>query len=117
MVVEDEPSVRRFTSSLLKRLGYEVLTCEDGEQAIRAATEHSGRIHLLLTDVVMPGLQGPELAERLLELRPEMSVLFVSGYAEPERLLNLNLNRKRGFLQKPFTSEDLARLVRNLLEG
>jgi len=117
MVVEDEPSVRRFTSSLLKRLGYEVLTCEDGEQAIRAATEHSGRIHLLLTDVVMPGLQGPELAERLLELRPEMSVLFVSGYAEPERLLNLNLNRKRGFLQKPFTSEDLARLVRSLLEG
>ena len=117
LIVEDEPSVRRFTSSLLKRLGYEVLSCNDGDQAIQVATEHSGRIHLLLTDVVMPGLQGPELAATLLDLRPDMSVLFVSGYAEPERLLNLNLNQKRGFLQKPFTSEHLSRLVRSLLEA
>lgn len=116
LVVEDEPSVRRFTSSLLERLGYKVLSCESGEHALALAKDYSEAIDLLLTDVVMPGLQGPELATSLLELRPETRVLFVSGYAEPERLLDLSLTETRAFLQKPFSMEVLARQVRVLLD-
>jgi signal transduction histidine kinase/CheY-like chemotaxis protein len=117
LVVEDEPSVRRFISGLLGRLGYHVLTCENGEQALELARDYSGPIDLLLTDVVMPGLQGPELAASLLEFRPETYVLFVSGYAEPERLLNLSLSETRSFLQKPFSTEALSRQVRALLDA
>lgn len=116
LVVEDEPAVRRFTSALLERLGYQVLTCETGEQALQVAEEYSGPIDLLLTDVVMPGVQGPELAAGLLELRPETYVLFVSGYAEPERLLDLSLTETRAFLQKPFSMDTLAQQVRVLLD-
>ncbi len=65
----------------------------------------------------MPGLQGPELAASLLEFRPETYVLFVSGYAEPERLLNLSLSETRSFLQKPFSTEALSRQVRALLDA
>jgi len=117
LVVEDEPSVRRFTTSLLERIGYHVISCESGEQALELSKDYSGPIDLLLTDVVMPGLQGPELAKDLLESRPETCVLFVSGYAEPERLLELSLTETRAFMPKPFSIDALAQQVRSLLDG
>jgi signal transduction histidine kinase/ActR/RegA family two-component response regulator len=117
LVVEDEPSVRRFTTSLLERIGYHVISCESGEQALELAMDYSGPIDLLLTDVVMPGLQGPELANDLLESRPEACVLFVSGYAEPERLLELSLTETRAFMPKPFSTDALAQQVRSLLDA
>ena len=116
LVVEDEPSVRRFTSTLVERLGYQVLSCDCGEQAIELAKGYPGPIDLLIADVVMPGIQGPELANVLLELRPEICVLFVSGYTEPERLLDLGLTETRAFVQKPFSTEALARQIRALLD-
>jgi len=117
LVVEDETPVRRFTTSLLERIGYQVISCESGEQGVELAKDYSGRIDLLLTDVVMPGLQGPELASELLESRPEACVLFVSGYAEPERLLELSLTETRAFMPKPFSIDALAQQVRSLLDG
>ena len=117
LVVEDEPSVRRFTTSLLERIGYHVISCESGEQALELSKDYSGPIDLLLTDVVMPGLQGPELAKDLLKSRPETCVLFVSGYAEPERLLELSLTETRAFMPKPFSIDALAQQVRSLLDG
>ena len=116
LVVEDEPAVRRVTSGLLENKGYYVLIAESGEQALEVAENHTGSVDLVLTDVVMPGLQGPELASSLLELHPGAAVLFVSGYTDPERLVDLDLNECRSFLQKPFSSEALEREVRNLLE-
>jgi signal transduction histidine kinase len=116
LVVEDEAAVRRFTSALLERRGYHVLVAASGEEALRLAENHQGKIDLLLTDVVMPGLQGPELASALLEMRPDTCVLYVSGYADPERLLQLELDESRAFLQKPFSVDRLSRQVRDLLE-
>ncbi len=116
LVVEDDPGVRRVTSRLLKNQGYIVLIAESGEQALEIAENHSGSVDLLLTDVVMPGLQGPELASSLLRLYPGATVLFVSGYTDPERFVDLNLNERRAFLQKPFTRETLEREVSALLK-
>jgi signal transduction histidine kinase len=116
LVVEDEPAVRRVTSGLLQKRGYTVLIAESGEQAVEVAKNYSGSVDLLLTDVVMPGLQGPELASSLLELHPGAAVLFVSGYTDPERFVDLDLNERRSFLPKPFSREALEREVRNLLK-
>jgi DNA-binding NtrC family response regulator len=96
--------------------GYIVLIAESGEQALEIAENHSGSVDLLLTDVAMPGLQGPELASSLLRLHPGAIVLFVSGYPDPERFVDLNLNERRAFLQKPFTRETLEREVSALLK-
>jgi DNA-binding NtrC family response regulator len=117
LLVEDEEAVRRFTSTLLERLGYNVITFQTGEQALEFIKDYTEPIDLLVTDVVMPGLQGPELATCLLDLRPETLVLFVSGYTEPERLLSLSLSETRAFLQKPFSMDSLARQVRGLLDA
>lgn len=117
LVVEDEPSVRRFTSSLLERLGYDVVACATGKDALDVVRAGLGPLHLLVTDVVMPGLQGPELASALLEIRPETPVLFVSGYTAPNRLRNLQLSGTRSFLQKPFSTVELAKHVRGLIDG
>ena len=116
LVVEDDPAVRRVTSGLLKSMGYDVLVADGGVKALEIAQNHSGSVDLFLTDVVMPGLQGPELVSSLLELYPDTAVLFVSGYTDPERLVDLNLNDRRTFLQKPFTYEALEHELLTLLE-
>jgi signal transduction histidine kinase len=116
LVIEDDPAVRRVTSGLLRNKGYNVLVADGGAQALEIAQNHSGGFDLFLTDVVMPGLQGPELISSLLELYPDTAVLFVSGYTDPERFVDLNLNDRRTFLQKPFSSEALERELRTLLK-
>ena len=107
LIIEDDPAVRRVTSGLLKNKGYNVLVADGGAQALEIAQNHSGSFDLFLTDVVMPGLQGPELVSSLLELYPDTAVLFVSGYIDPDRFVDLNLNDRRSFLQKPFSNEAL----------
>ena len=115
LVVEDEEAVRQFTETLLVELGYRVLTAENGEHALRVSQEYGGKIDLLLSDVVMPGIQGPQLARELLVMRPGMPILYVSGYTDPKILADLHLEERMSFLQKPFTRDALQEKIRDLL--
>ncbi|HEX8938778.1 MAG TPA: PAS domain S-box protein [Candidatus Limnocylindrales bacterium] len=115
LLVEDEDGVRELARIVLERQGYEVLAAADATGALELAAAHSGRIQLLVTDVVMPGLSGPELAARLRALRPEATVLFLSGYTEEVAGRGVHLAEGGGFLAKPFTPEALARKVREVL--
>jgi two-component system cell cycle sensor histidine kinase/response regulator CckA len=115
LLVEDEASVRQASRQFLTRSGYTVLEASDGEDGLRASREHGGPIHLMITDVVMPRMGGPQLAERLADERPDMKVLFVSGYAENTVLQHGKIDVTTRFLQKPFSSKALARKVREVL--
>src|SRR5437763_892277 len=117
LVVEDAASVRMVTRQVLERYGYAVLEAPNGETALRLAAKHHGRIHLLLTDVVMPGLSGRQLAEQLAQLRPDMKVLYASGYADQAIVHHGILESGIAYLQKPFTPETLARSGRQVLES
>ena len=117
LLVEDEASVRQASGQFLTRSGYTVLEAVDGEDALRASREYVGRIDLMITDVVMPRMGGPRLAERLAQERGEMKVLFVSGYAESTVLKHGKVGVTTRFLQKPFSLNDLARKVREVLQS
>jgi two-component system cell cycle sensor histidine kinase/response regulator CckA len=113
--VEDEPAVRALVQEMLQSRGYTLLVARHGEEALRLAEEHQGRINLLLTDVVMPGMTGPDLFQRLEQTHPAMKVLFVSGYASTARLHHDVLSPQYPFLQKPFTPQSLAHKIREVL--
>ena len=117
LVVEDAASVRMVTRQVLERFGYTVLEAPNGETALRLAAKHHGPIHLLLTDVVMPGLSGRQLAGQLAELRPDMKVLYASGYADHAIVHHGILESGIAYLQKPFTPETLGRRVRQVLDS
>jgi signal transduction histidine kinase len=114
LVVEDEEKVRNLVSVVLKDQGYTVLESRDAEEAARLCREYAGPLHLLLTDVVMPGMSGPELALQLCPLRPEMKVLYMSGYAD-SAIARHRLAKDTPFLQKPFLPDALSRKIRDLL--
>ena len=117
LVVEDEAQVRTLECGLLKARGYTVLDADNGEAAIRICQEYSGPIHLLVTDLIMPHMNGRELARQVVTIRPSVKVLYVSGYPD-DTLVTAGLARsKEPFLQKPFASDALLRIVRNLLDG
>jgi len=115
LVVEDEAAVRRLTSRVLETLGYNVLVASSGEEALQLSGTHAGRIHLLMTDVVMPGMSGRELAERLSGERTDMKALYVSGYTDDAIVHHGVLRDELPFLQKPFTPNRLAERVREVL--
>jgi two-component system, cell cycle sensor histidine kinase and response regulator CckA len=116
LLVEDETEVRELAREALRRGGYAVLEARDGESALRLAENYGGTIHLLLSDVVMPNLGGPELAARLLELRPQLKVLYMSGYSEFISSGHGEIGPLTYFLQKPFSLESLGRKVREVLD-
>ena len=116
LLTEDEDSVRVVATAALERRGYRVLAAADGDSAIAISRAFPGRIDLLVTDVVMPGMNGRQLAEQLEMMRPSMRVLFVSGYTDDAVLLKGVSLDARTFLQKPFTSLELARRVRAVLD-
>ncbi len=116
LLVENEHPVRRLAREFLEKNGYRVLEAADGEDALRLAQEYRGTIHLLLTDVVMPGMNGPELAKRLTAQRPEMKILYTSGFTESTVIRRVVNNQTASFLQKPFSQEDLTRRVRTVLD-
>jgi two-component system, cell cycle sensor histidine kinase and response regulator CckA len=115
LLVEDEEAVRRLACSILKANGYTVLEARHCEDALTIATAHQGSISLLVTDVVMPQMSGRELAEQLIELRPEIKVLYISGYTDDAIVRTGVLNSGFAFLQKPFNPEAFARKVREAL--
>jgi CheY-like chemotaxis protein len=116
LLAEDEPMVRDLAIRVLEGLGYRVLVGKDGSEALAIADGLRERIHLLLTDVVMPGLSGPELAQRLTAERPGLAVLYVSGYAPDTAALAEALRSGAAFLPKPYNPADLAREVRATLD-
>ena len=117
LVVEDSDSLQRLVNHVLVKQGYTVLLASDGEQALKVSADHPGPIHLLLTDVVMPRMGGPELATHLLKTRPDTRVLYTSGYIEQAGLDAVTREGALAFLAKPFTPGELARRVREALES
>jgi PAS domain S-box-containing protein len=116
LLVEDEPSVRRLARLALEGRGYKVLGAEDGLTALSLAERHRGPIDLLITDLVMPGMSGRELADLLHGHRPGLRVIFMSGYVEHAELRTALVRGGGAFLQKPFSMVDLAAKVREVLE-
>jgi len=115
LLVEDDDAVRALTRFTLQQCGYTVLEASHGEEAIRVATHYREPIHLLVTDVVMPGMGGRILAERLLSHHPEMKVLYLSGYTDDAVVRHGILHEEVNFLQKPFSPSALAHQVREVL--
>jgi hypothetical protein len=116
LLVEDEDAVRALAREVLRRHGYIVLEARHGVDALRVAERHPDAIHLMVTDVVMPHMSGREVAERLSTVRPNMKVLFMSGYSD-HALMHRELAPGSAFLQKPFTPEVFARKVRDVLDS
>jgi PAS domain S-box-containing protein len=117
LLVEDEESVRELVRLTLVSRGYKVLEAENGECGLQLADSFKERIDILITDVVMPGIGGRELAKKLLELRPGISVLFLSGYTEDSVITPGAPAGATAFLQKPFTLQNLAKKVREVLRA
>lgn len=116
LLVEDEPSVRQLACSILRTHGYTVLTAGNAEEALAQASRHFEGIRLLITDIVMPGTNGHELASRLSAQRSDLRVVFMSGYSEHAILERILAEPGAAFLQKPFTPAQLLRTVRDVLD-
>jgi two-component system cell cycle sensor histidine kinase/response regulator CckA len=117
LVVEDDPSVRGLVQEALRLSGYEVLVARHGIEALLTGAKHPGTIHLLLTDVAMPQMSGPEVAEKLTVVRPEIKILYMSGYPDHPVFEQGGIKRDTAFLQKPFTPNLLTQKVREVLDG
>jgi DNA-binding response OmpR family regulator len=117
LIVENEAAIRNLLQMALQKNGYRVLTAESGREALDLVNAHSGPIHLLITDVMMPDIDGPELVRRLSTLRPDTRTLFMSGYMDDalgeQGALPSNVN----FIQKPFSPRTIAQRVREILDG
>ena len=116
LLVEDEDAVRSLACRILQKQGYRVLAAEHGRAAMEIATHEGGHIHLVLTDIVMPGLNGRGLVEKLTGIRPTIKSLYMSGYTDDDIVRRGFVEPSKSFLQKPFTSEALIQTVRKVLD-
>ncbi len=117
LLVEDEEFVRNVTREVLQGAGYTVLEASDAESGVRLFRENAGRVDLLLTDVVMPGMDGRELARQLVEHEPNLKAIFMSGYTENAIVRQGFTDARVAYLQKPFTLDTLTRKVRDVLDS
>jgi len=117
LLVEDEIAVRELFRKGLERRGYKVLAAVTPDEALEASRGYACPIHLLLTDVVMPGMGGLELASRVVALRPKIRVLYMSGYTDEAVVRDGLVADDVDFLQKPFTLEELASKIRSVLDA
>jgi len=117
LLVEDDAMVRRLAEATLERQGYRVLAAPSGGDALRLAAGRNGSIDLVITDVVMPGMPGPELAQRLEASHPGLRVLYMSGYADDTMARHGISEERVNFLAKPFSPDELARRVREVLDA
>ncbi len=117
LLIEDEPAVRGLVHETLRLHGYTVLEARHGIEALLTSAKYVGPIHLLLTDVVMPQMSGPEVAEKILTVRSGIKVLYMSGYPDHPVFDKGSVNRQTGFLPKPFSPHVLAQKVREVLDG
>jgi len=115
LVVEDSELLRDLIFETLETMGYTALLAQDGHQAIRICTQFSGTIDLLLTDVMMPKMKGPEVMRRVKHIRPDIGVLFMSGYTNDVTLRHGISNADVSFIQKPFSSTELTHKLREAL--
>ena len=116
LLAEDEPSVRGLAARVLRNQGYKILEAVNGSEALQIASKHKEQIHLLLTDIVMPQIGGKELYDQLKHLRPNLKVLFTSGYTENAIVHQGDLPHGVAFLQKPFSPIFLTHKVREILD-
>jgi CheY-like chemotaxis protein len=116
LIVEDDKEVRKIAVRILENQGYKVLEASQGSEALSLCKEHRKPIHLMLVDVVMPGLDGRELAERVKSLHPGMKVLYMSGYTDNAIIHHGVLEKGMNYIQKPFTLEGLGRKIREVLD-
>jgi two-component system cell cycle sensor histidine kinase/response regulator CckA len=117
LLVEDEDAVRSFAARALGQRGYHVLEAATGTEALRLFADHDGDVDLVVSDVVMPEMDGPTLMKRLRSERPDLKIIFISGYAEDAFRKNLSDNEDFMFLQKPFDLKELAAAVKAALQG
>jgi len=116
LIIEDEEGVRESAAEMLKMQGYNVLKAGNGEEAISVCSGYKDDIHLVLLDVVIPGLRGPELFEKIKEIHQESAVLFMSGYTDNVIVHHGILKEGLEFIQKPFTLEDISKKIREVLD-
>jgi CheY-like chemotaxis protein len=116
LLVEDEAAVRGLASRILEKQGYRVIAAQHGREAMEIASKEEGHIHLVLTDVVMPGMNGRGLVERLSGIRPRIKSLYMSGYTDDDIIRRGFIEPSKSFLQKPFTSDALLQTVRKVLD-
>jgi DNA-binding NtrC family response regulator len=117
LLVEDGTAVRKAVRFILQKSGYQVLEASNAREALDVFRRHEGSLHLLLTDVMLPEVSGPELARQLGAVRPEMKVLYVSGHSDREVADQKVLGGGEAFLRKPFAMEELLDKVQEVLEG
>ena len=117
LLAEDSDALRDVTQEFLRSIGYAVLEAASGKEALQLVKEFSGTIHLLLTDIVMPEMSGPELAKLVLAIRPEIKVIFTSGYPDPVIARHGGLDPAAAFVQKPYRPKALARKIQEVLRG
>ena len=116
LVVDDAPAVQKVVQEFLEMSGYAVLTAANGAEGLAVAEGHAGPIHLLITDVRMPRLSGPDLARHLADRRPVMKVVYMSGYVEGAGAEGGGLPQDRPLIRKPFMLDDLLRVVQAVLD-
>lgn len=116
LAVDDDQTMLDLLEEVLRPLGYNVLSASSGEEALEVASEHQDEIDLLLTDVILPGIKGQDLAKQLLNRCPGVNVLFMSGYLCPSMAHNDSDQGFEAFIQKPFSPNALLRKIRKLLD-